>query len=80
VVAALVTLCREAGASSVTVMDHPFGGTAEQAYKISQIGDAVKAAGGQMVVMSSVKFQESLSRKAKTSQPGRSIRMRSSLT
>jgi uncharacterized protein (DUF362 family) len=58
VVAALVMLCREAGASSVTVMDHPFGGTAEQAYKISQIGDAVKAAGGQMVVMSSVKFKE----------------------
>jgi uncharacterized protein (DUF362 family) len=59
VVAALVTMCREAGASSVTVMDHPFGGTAEQAYKISQIGDAVKAAGGQMVVMSSIKFKES---------------------
>ena len=38
VVAELVKLCREAGASSVTVMDHPFGGTAEQAYKISQIG------------------------------------------
>jgi uncharacterized protein (DUF362 family) len=59
VVAALVTLCREAGASSVAVMDHPFGGTAEQAYKISQIGDAVKAAGGQMVVMSTIKFQDS---------------------
>ncbi len=58
VVAELVTLCREAGASSVTVMDHPFGGTADQAYKISQIGDAVKAAGGQMVVMSSVKFKD----------------------
>jgi uncharacterized protein (DUF362 family) len=58
VVAALVTMCREAGASSVTVMDHPFGGTAEQAYKISQIGDAVKAAGGQMVVMGSVKFKD----------------------
>jgi len=58
VVAELVKLCREAGASSVTVMDHPFGGTAEQAYKISQIGDAVKAAGGQMMVMSSIKFKE----------------------
>jgi len=58
VVAELVKLCRESGASSVTVMDHPFGGTADQAYKISQIGDAVKAAGGQMVVMSSVKFRD----------------------
>jgi len=57
VVAELVKLCREAGASSVTVMDHPFGGTAEQAYKISQIADAVQAAGGQMVIMSSVKFK-----------------------
>jgi uncharacterized protein (DUF362 family) len=59
VVAALVGLCREAGASSVMVMDNPFGGTAEEAYKISQIGDAVKAAGGQMVVMSSVRFKDS---------------------
>jgi uncharacterized protein (DUF362 family) len=58
VVAELVKLCREAGALSVTVMDHPFGGTADQAYKISQIGDAVNAAGGQMVVMSSVKFKD----------------------
>ena len=58
VVAELVKLCREAGASSVTVMDHPFGGTAEEAYKISQIGDAVKAAGGQMMLMSSVKFKD----------------------
>jgi len=58
VVAELVKLCREAGASSVTVMDHPFGGTAEEAYKISQIGDAVKAAGGQMVLMSSIKFKQ----------------------
>ena len=58
VVAALVTMCREAGASSVTVMDHPFGGTADQAYKISQIGDAVKAAGGQMAVMGSAKFKD----------------------
>jgi uncharacterized protein (DUF362 family) len=58
VVAEVVKLCLEAGASSVTVMDHPFGGTAEEAYKISQIGDAVKAAGGQMVLMSSIKFKD----------------------
>ena len=58
VVAALVKMCREAGASSVTVMDHPFGGTADKAYQISQIGDAVKAAGGQMALMGSVKFKD----------------------
>jgi len=39
------------------VMDNPFGGTAEQAYKISQIGEVVEAAGGHMVVMSPVKFE-----------------------
>jgi len=58
VVAEVVKMCREAGASSVTVMDHPFGGTAQEAYKISQIGDAVKAAGGQMQLMSSIKFKD----------------------
>ena len=58
VVAALVMMCREAGASSVTVMDHPFGGTAEQAYKVSQIAEAVQAGGGQMIVMSRIKFNE----------------------
>lgn len=59
VVAAVVQMCREAGAASVSVMDYPFGGTPEQAYKVSQIGDAVRAAGGQMVVMSALKFKES---------------------
>ncbi|HVO44250.1 MAG TPA: DUF362 domain-containing protein, partial [Aggregatilineales bacterium] len=58
VVAALVTMAIEAGASSVQVMDHPFGGTAQQAYKISEIGDAVTAAGGQMVIMSALKFRD----------------------
>ncbi len=58
VVASLVQMCREAGAASVTVMDYPFGGTGEQAYKITQIGDAVKAAGGQMAVMSNAKFKQ----------------------
>jgi uncharacterized protein (DUF362 family) len=58
VVAALVGLCRDAGAASIMVMDHPFGGTAEQAYKISQIGDAVEAAGGQMVIMGSLKYHD----------------------
>ncbi len=57
VVAALVTLCLEAGASTVSVMDNPFGGTPQEAYKISQIGEAVGAAGGEMVVMSRIKFK-----------------------
>jgi uncharacterized protein (DUF362 family) len=56
VVAALVKLCLGAGAKRVRVMDMPFGGTPESAYAISGIGDAVKAAGGEMEVMSPVKF------------------------
>jgi len=58
VVAELVKMCLEAGASSVMVMDHPFGGTAEQAYKISQIENAVKAVDGQMIIMGSAKFKD----------------------
>jgi len=42
--------------SGVRVLDMPFGGTPESAYAISGIGDAVKAAGGEMEVMSQVKF------------------------
>ena len=53
---ALVKLCLEAGARSVRVMDFPFGGTAEEAYEISGIAEQVKAAGGEMVVMSQLKF------------------------
>jgi uncharacterized protein (DUF362 family) len=56
VVAALVKLCLGAGAKRVRVMDMPFGGTPESAYAISGIGDAVKAAGGEMEVMSQIKF------------------------
>ncbi len=56
VVSALVKMCLEAGARSVRVMDHPFGGTAEEAYAISGIADQVKAAGGEMVIMSRLKF------------------------
>jgi len=56
VVGALVSLCFEAGAASVKVMDNPFGGTAEEAYKISSIGDVVNAAGGEMVQMVRRKF------------------------
>jgi len=56
VVAALVTLCLGAGAKRVRVMDTPFGGTADSAYSVSGISDAVAAAGGEMEVMSPVKF------------------------
>jgi len=56
VVATLVALCRGAGARRVRVMDIPFGGTPESAYAISGIEEAVNVAGGEMEVMSPVKF------------------------
>lgn len=58
VVGTLVKLCLGAGAKRVRVMDFPFGGTAEQAYDRSGISEAVKNAGGQMELMSSMKFRE----------------------
>jgi uncharacterized protein (DUF362 family) len=58
VVAALVSLCLAAGAKRVRVMDSPFGGTPDQAYKISGIQEAVKAAGGEMELMSGLKFRK----------------------
>jgi uncharacterized protein (DUF362 family) len=56
VVATLVSLCLGAGAKRVRVMDMPFGGTPQSAYAVSGIGEAVTAAGGEMEVMSRVKF------------------------
>jgi len=56
VVATLVSLCRGAGARRVRVMDTPFGGTPESAYAVSGIEEAVRTAGGEMEVMSPVKF------------------------
>jgi uncharacterized protein (DUF362 family) len=56
VVATLVALCLGAGARRVRVMDTPFGGTAESAYAVTGIGEAVRKAGGEMEVMSPVKF------------------------
>ncbi|MBN1813274.1 MAG: DUF362 domain-containing protein [Anaerolineae bacterium] len=57
VVATLVSLCLEAGARQVRVMDTPFPGIpADIAYTVSEIGQAVEAAGGVMEVMSPVKF------------------------
>ncbi len=57
VVGALVRLCLEAGAASIQVMDGPFGGSAEEAYAISGIQEQVQASGGEMVVMSHIKYR-----------------------
>ena len=56
VVGTLVKMAFEAGARSVTVFDYPFGGDPAEAYQVSGIAEQVKAAGGQMVVMSERKF------------------------
>jgi uncharacterized protein (DUF362 family) len=53
-----VALCLGAGAKRVRVMDNPFGGNAQAAYAKSGIEDAVKAAGGQMDVMKSMRYRE----------------------
>jgi uncharacterized protein (DUF362 family) len=57
VVATLVKLAFGAGAKRVRVMDYPFGGSAESAYAISGITDAVEAAGGEMHIMSLPKYK-----------------------
>ena len=56
VVGALVTMCREAGAARVRVMDLPFGGSTEEAYAVSGIQEQVVAAGGEMERMTSLKY------------------------
>ena len=56
VVGTLVKMAFEAGARSVSVFDNPFSGDAAEAYATSGIAEQVKAAGGQMVVMSGRKF------------------------
>jgi uncharacterized protein (DUF362 family) len=56
VVATLVSLCLGAGAQRVRVLDMPLGGTPQSAYSVTGIADAVQAAGGEMEVMSRVKF------------------------
>jgi uncharacterized protein (DUF362 family) len=58
VLGALVKLCFEAGAGRVRVMDSPFDGTARQAYQYSGIQEQVEANGGQMEVMSGLKYIE----------------------
>ncbi len=56
VVAELVKLCLEAGAKRVRVMDQPFSGVAVEAYKTSKIREAVERVGGQMEIMSAMKY------------------------
>jgi len=56
VVGALVKMCLDAGAASVKVMDFPFGGSPEEAYARSGIQEQVEAAGGQMEIMSYLKY------------------------
>jgi len=58
VVAALVSLCRRAGAGRVRVMDTPFGSPAEEAYRVSGIQAAVERAGGEMHLMSPAGFRD----------------------
>jgi uncharacterized protein (DUF362 family) len=56
VVAAVVRMCREAGADRVRVYDYPFGGTAEQAFADSGIAEQAEAAGGEMEYPAAMKF------------------------
>jgi uncharacterized protein (DUF362 family) len=58
VVGTLVSMCLEAGAKRVRVMDYPFGGTPQSAYEISGIAQAVEAAGGEMHIMSRPKYTQ----------------------
>jgi len=58
VVGEVVRLALEAGARRVRVMDYPFGGGPEEAYAKSGIQEQVEAAGGEMEVMTSLKFIE----------------------
>ncbi|MFC1947609.1 DUF362 domain-containing protein [Chloroflexota bacterium] len=58
VVASLVTLCFEAGAARVRVMDQPFAGTSEMGYERSGISEMVQASGGEMEIMSPMKFRD----------------------
>ncbi len=58
VLAELVRLCLDAGAKRVRVMDQPFSGTADAAYKRSGIKEAVEKAGGQMEIMMNAKYVE----------------------
>lgn len=57
VISTLVSLALGVGAARVRVMDNPFGGTPQSAYRVSGIEEAVNAAGGEMEVMNQNKFR-----------------------
>ncbi len=57
VVGALTSLSLNAGAKRVRVMDNSFGGSPEKAYTNSGIEEAVNAAGGEMELMSRIKYR-----------------------
>ena len=56
VVGTIVRLCVEAGAKRVRVMDTQYTGDPETAYRTSGIHEAVTEAGGEMEIMSKIKF------------------------
>ena len=58
VLAALVKLCLGAGAKRVRIMDNHTMGSPEKIWAVSGIGEAVKAAGGQMEAMKAFKFKK----------------------
>ena len=58
VVGEIVRMCIEAGAGRVRVMDYPFGGSSESAYRRSGIQEQVLAAGGEMEPIQFLKFVE----------------------
>jgi uncharacterized protein (DUF362 family) len=58
VVGAIVKMAFEAGAKIVQVMDFPFGGTPAAAYAMSGIEEQVKAAGGEMIEMPRIQFNQ----------------------
>ena len=57
VVATLVTMCREAGASSIKVLDYPWGSIRTN-YRESGIEAAVQQAGGEMIAITPVKWKK----------------------
>ncbi|MFA5065879.1 MAG: DUF362 domain-containing protein [Dehalococcoidia bacterium] len=55
-VAAVTSMCLEAGAGRVRVMDKPFSGTAESGFLNSGIREEVEKAGGEIELMSRFKY------------------------
>ncbi len=57
IVATLITMCKEAGASSVKVLDYPWGSIRTN-YQESGIEAAVQKAGGEMIAITPVKWKK----------------------